>query len=316
MRVLITGGAGCLGTNLIEHWLPGGHEIFVIDNFATGKREALPPMPGLTVVEGTVADRDMVEDAFRRFAPTHVVHAAAVLQKSRRLARGRAQQHRRHDQCRRGGAAGARRAPRLSADGAMLRQAADGADPGRSSARALHQLRHLEGGGRELPVAGRRRSGVAAPRERHRAAPRDRPDTHLLQTAEGRATLLLQRHGPRLSRYGGLPCRRWTGSSRRQPLAHTMSPPAKGMRSRTSSNSSRGISASGWMRRCRSLPPGADDVPIVVLDPSKTTRELGWRPRHDFTATIGRMLAWYDAHGVSDTYTHLRQPEAASMADR
>ena len=32
MRILITGGAGCLGSNLIEHWLPQGHEIFVIDN--------------------------------------------------------------------------------------------------------------------------------------------------------------------------------------------------------------------------------------------------------------------------------------------
>jgi nucleoside-diphosphate-sugar epimerase len=39
VRILITGGAGCLGSNLIEQWVPAGHETLVIDNFATGKRE-------------------------------------------------------------------------------------------------------------------------------------------------------------------------------------------------------------------------------------------------------------------------------------
>ena len=53
MKILITGGAGCLGSNLIEHWLPKGHEILVIDNFATGRREVLPPVDGLTVHEGS-----------------------------------------------------------------------------------------------------------------------------------------------------------------------------------------------------------------------------------------------------------------------
>ncbi len=60
MRILITGGAGCLGSNLIEHWLPKGHEIFVLDNFATGKREVVPEVAGLTVKEGSVADGALV----------------------------------------------------------------------------------------------------------------------------------------------------------------------------------------------------------------------------------------------------------------
>ena len=42
MRLLITGGAGCLGSNLVEAYLPRGHEVLVIDNFATGRREVLP----------------------------------------------------------------------------------------------------------------------------------------------------------------------------------------------------------------------------------------------------------------------------------
>ena len=77
MRIIITGGAGCLGSNLIEHWLPRGHEILVIDNFVTGKREVVPELPGLNLVEGSIANRDLVTSTFAKFRPTHVVHSAA-----------------------------------------------------------------------------------------------------------------------------------------------------------------------------------------------------------------------------------------------
>jgi UDP-glucose 4-epimerase len=78
LRVLITGGAGCLGSNLIEHWLPRGHQIHVIDNFATGKREVVPQVPGLTVTEGSIADAALVSETCRVFAPDVVVHSAAA----------------------------------------------------------------------------------------------------------------------------------------------------------------------------------------------------------------------------------------------
>ena len=77
MRILITGGAGCLGSNLIEEWLPSGHEILVIDNFATGRREVVPNVDNLTVVEGTIADKFLVEN-FAEFKPDCVVHSAAA----------------------------------------------------------------------------------------------------------------------------------------------------------------------------------------------------------------------------------------------
>ena len=78
MRILLTGGAGCLGSNLVEHLIPLGHQILVIDNFATGKREVLPPVEELQVVEGSVADHDLVERCFADFAPSHVIHSAAA----------------------------------------------------------------------------------------------------------------------------------------------------------------------------------------------------------------------------------------------
>jgi nucleoside-diphosphate-sugar epimerase len=59
------------------------------------------------------------------------------------------------------------------------------------------------------------------------------------------------------------------------------------------------------------VPCGPDDVPAVVLDPAATERALGWRAEIGFAETIGRMLRWYDAHGVSAIHSHLQAPGAA-----
>lgn len=75
---MITGGAGCLGSNLVERYVSAGHDVLVLDNFATGYREVLPVVNGLEVVEGTVADKALIDRTFAEFRPTHVVHAAAA----------------------------------------------------------------------------------------------------------------------------------------------------------------------------------------------------------------------------------------------
>lgn len=78
MRVLITGGAGCLGSNLTEHLIAAGHEVCTLDNYVTGNRLSLPEgHPQLTVVEGSVCDNETVRSLFHDFRPTHVIHSAA-----------------------------------------------------------------------------------------------------------------------------------------------------------------------------------------------------------------------------------------------
>ena len=39
MKVLVTGGAGFVGTNLIKRLLKDGHEVVSVDNYSTGKKE-------------------------------------------------------------------------------------------------------------------------------------------------------------------------------------------------------------------------------------------------------------------------------------
>ena len=53
------------------------HEVLVIDNYATGRRDNLTERAGLEIVEDTIEDPDVVMEAFERFRPDFVVHAAA-----------------------------------------------------------------------------------------------------------------------------------------------------------------------------------------------------------------------------------------------
>jgi UDP-glucose 4-epimerase len=77
MKILITGGAGFIGSHLSDRLLARGDEVLVIDNYATGRRDNLTPQPKLTIVEGTIADADLVNRTFDQFKPEYVVHAAA-----------------------------------------------------------------------------------------------------------------------------------------------------------------------------------------------------------------------------------------------
>ena len=77
MKVLITGGAGFLGSHLADRLLAEGNEVLALDNYETGLRENLAEREGLKVVEGTIADRALLDKLFGEFVPDVVAHAAA-----------------------------------------------------------------------------------------------------------------------------------------------------------------------------------------------------------------------------------------------
>ena len=54
MRVLVTGGAGFIGTHLVKRLLADGHQVVVLDNFSSGLRENLKGLP-VQLVEADVA---------------------------------------------------------------------------------------------------------------------------------------------------------------------------------------------------------------------------------------------------------------------
>ena len=77
MNVLITGGAGFIGSTLAERLLARGDDVCVLDNYATARRDNLTAQPRLRVIEGSVSDRGLVDRACEECQPEVVVHAAA-----------------------------------------------------------------------------------------------------------------------------------------------------------------------------------------------------------------------------------------------
>ena len=83
-RILVTGGAGFIGSHLVERLLAEGIEPTVLDNFATGVRENVPE--GATLVEGDVRDRAVVDRLFASERFDAVFHVAGQASISRSFA--------------------------------------------------------------------------------------------------------------------------------------------------------------------------------------------------------------------------------------
>jgi UDP-glucose 4-epimerase len=84
-KIVITGGAGFIGSALARALVARGDEVLVLDNFSSGKRENLQDVPGsLAVVEGDILDSSLLD---RVFAGAEVVfHEAAIPSVPRSLA--------------------------------------------------------------------------------------------------------------------------------------------------------------------------------------------------------------------------------------
>jgi UDP-N-acetylglucosamine 4-epimerase len=78
-KILITGGAGFIGSNLCEHFLSKGHRVVCLDNFSTGHRHNLSAMmnnPDFSLVEGDIRNLSDCEKAVA--GCDYVLHQAAL----------------------------------------------------------------------------------------------------------------------------------------------------------------------------------------------------------------------------------------------
>jgi nucleoside-diphosphate-sugar epimerase len=79
-RVLVTGGAGFIGSHLVDSLLDSGADVLVVDDFRMGRREHLGSegMAGhLTVIEGDIRSTEDLRPV-ADFAPDTVFHMAAL----------------------------------------------------------------------------------------------------------------------------------------------------------------------------------------------------------------------------------------------
>ena len=307
MRILITGGAGCLGSNLIEHWLPAGHQIHVIDNFATGKREVVPPVGGLTLTAGTVADAALVDHVVGEFQPELIVHSAAAYKDPRDW----------HEDVATNivGAINVARAGEAHGVGKIInfQTALCYGRPDTVPIPVTHPARPFTSYGisktageqyllaSSVAVISMRLANIAGPRLAIGPIP-----TFYKRLKAGQRCFCSDTVRDFLDMSDFLALMDLT--------LRTDAPAGVFNVSTGEGHTIKDVfdAVASYLKVTPEappiVPPAPDDVPRVVLDASATERTFNWKARVGFTETITRQLEWYDRHGVSDVYSHLTTP--------
>jgi UDP-glucose 4-epimerase len=77
MTVLVTGGAGYIGSHMVHELVDAGEPVVVLDNLSTGFRFLLPS--SVPFVAGSTGDRDLVSQIIERHGVTAIIHFAASI---------------------------------------------------------------------------------------------------------------------------------------------------------------------------------------------------------------------------------------------
>lgn len=78
MKILVTGGAGYIGSVVSAELLGAGHQVVVYDNLSHGHRQAVPR--GAEILTGEMGDREALDRAFQQHRPEAVMHFAALIE--------------------------------------------------------------------------------------------------------------------------------------------------------------------------------------------------------------------------------------------
>jgi UDP-glucose 4-epimerase len=77
LNILLTGGAGFIGSHIADALIARGHDVFILDNLSTGKKENLNP--NAVFIEGNIRDADLVGYIFSKYSFDVVNHHAAQI---------------------------------------------------------------------------------------------------------------------------------------------------------------------------------------------------------------------------------------------
>lgn len=76
-KILVTGGAGFIGSNIVKKYLSAGFEVAILDDFSSGNSKFLPAeFSPENIYKGDIADGKFVQSVFQKFQPSLVSHHA------------------------------------------------------------------------------------------------------------------------------------------------------------------------------------------------------------------------------------------------
>jgi UDP-glucose 4-epimerase len=305
MRILITGVAGFIGSHLAEHFLEHGHDVYGIDDVSTGRRENVPD--GVRFVETSIGSAPAVNSLFREASPDVVYHCAASYKDPEDWERdawvnveGTLHVLR---------AALQAKVRRLVYFQTSLCYGINPVSPMKVGApidptssyaiskTAAEQYIALSG----IDWVSLRLANIFGPRNLSGPIPTffrrltngepvtvvdTRRDFVYIADLVRAAVMFAEPHTP-----GGV----WhVGSGEDCAIA--------------------GIYQ--WVREAMGLPVeevdvrprGEDDAYTILVDPSLTEAQFGWKANHPISTGIEAAVEWYREHGVTNTFTHLKEP--------
>ena len=307
-NVLITGGAGFIGSHLTERLLERGDRVLVIDNFATARRDSLPTHDNLTLVEDTIVDEAVVQRAFADAEPQVVVHAAASYKDPEAWAEDS-----------RTNALGSANIVRAATASGVTRlvyfQTAlcYGLHPQEQPITLTHPLDPKDSSYAISKTAGEwyvrlsgldwisfRLANVYGPRNVSGPLP-----TFFQRLSEGKPCFVMdtRRDFVFVDDLADVALKAIEGEGE-SSVYHVSSGSDVSIKELFDAT----VKAMGveLEEEVEVRPRNPDDAPSILLDPSKTELDFGWAAKTPLEDGVAKAVAYYKDHGVAETFTHLK----------
>ncbi|MBA3664206.1 MAG: NAD-dependent epimerase/dehydratase family protein [Bacteroidetes bacterium] len=308
-KILITGGAGCLGTSIIDKYIPLGYEITVLDNFATGKKQNLPSVAGLTLIEGSVADTVLVRKIVADTKPHLVINSAAAYKDPSNW--------KEDSETNIIGSINVAKACIENGVGKLINfqtalcygrpektpipiTAPTGPFTSYGISKTAGEQFLLNSG---LNVISLRLANICGPRLAIGPIP-----TFYTRLKDGKNCFCSDSLRDFLDMEDFLDVLDTAMNKEIPTGAYNVS---TGVGSSIKDVFDEVVEHLGIKApEVPIVPVGADDVKEVVLDPSHTEKVFNWKAKYNFKQTIKKQLDWYDKYGVTDIFSHLSAPKS------
>ena len=310
MKVFITGGAGFIGSTLADRLLARGDWVAAIDNYETGRRDNLTANPRLSVHEGSIADAKLVGELIGDFKPDLVVHAAASYKDPENWQQdslvntvGTA------NIAKAAKAAGCQRLiyfqtalcyglKPLEQPITLAHPILPGGSSYAISKTAGEQYIQLSG----LDYVSFRLANAYGPRNLSGPLP-----TFYQRLTEGKPCFVMETRRDFIYVDDLVDCVMAAVSGKGHGAYHISSGSDYAIKELFEATV-RALRIN-LERPVEVRPRQADDAATILLDPSRTETEFGWRIRTPLATGVQQAIEWYKAHGISQTFTHLNLPK-------